>query len=305
MILTEPGWVTDHVLLLGRRETCVQLVDGGAEAALLGGSMSYVVPDVLEQLERFGVDERKIRYLVVLHAHFDHCGATPAFKRRWPWATVCGSARARDLLADARIVPSIAALDRAAAARAGRTAAVEANGWAFDGVAVERVLTDGETFSVGGVALETLAVPGHSSCSIALFDRAARVLFPSDAAGISAGEFFFTAGNSNVDQYLVSLERLAALDVEAVVREHYGAQTGPDARATLARAVEDGRRTRDLLETTWRRLGDQGRCAAAVLDALAAGAPTEFLPREVLGLVVAQMVKHVARKLGPGGAERA
>ena len=38
MIITEPGKVSDTITLLGRPESCVSLVDGGNELALLGGS---------------------------------------------------------------------------------------------------------------------------------------------------------------------------------------------------------------------------------------------------------------------------
>ena len=300
MLFTEPGRVTERLILLGRPETCLTVVDGGDEVALLGGSMSYALPEIFEQLDRFGIDEKKIRWLVVLHAHFDHCGATPAMKRRWPWAKVAASARAAELLARPKVSGAIAAMDAAAAARYGRSQLVEEKKWSFDGLEVEETLADGDTLTVGDLSLKVLAVPGHSSCSIALWEPLERALFPSDAAGIESGEFFFTAGNSNIDQYLESLERMTALDVDILLREHYGGRTGADARASLERAMEDGRRTRDLLEEAWRAHRDRRAALEAVLDRLTGGAPEDFLPREVLSMVVGQMIGYVARKLGDG-----
>ncbi len=297
MIITEPGEVTDRITLLGRPESCVSLIDGGSEFALFGGSMSYVVPEILEQIEALGIDEEKIRHLVVLHAHFDHCGAIPALKRRWPWATVTASSRAGELLAKPKVSQSIAMMNQAAAARFDRTAVVVESELEYTQIDVEQALGDGDVLSVGDLSHEVLAVPGHSSCSIALWAPESRTLFPSDAAGIAVGDFFFSAGNSNIDDYLQSLERLVALDVQVLLREHYGGQTAQDARASLDKALEDGRKTRELLEETYRRVGDAHKCTAEVLDQLADGAPPEFLPREVLGMVVGQMVKYIARKL--------
>ena len=61
MIIDQPGKVTDRILLLGRRESCVYLLKGRNEYALLGGGMVSIVPDVLEQLDAFNIDENKIR----------------------------------------------------------------------------------------------------------------------------------------------------------------------------------------------------------------------------------------------------
>lgn len=297
MNVTEPGWVTERVALLGRLESCVQLVDGGGELALLGGAMAYVVPDVLEQLERLGIDERKIARLVILHAHFDHCGMIPILKRRWPWATVTASARAKELLANPRIQQSIAVMNRAAAERFDRVAAVEALGDDFTAapVEVEEVVADGATLRCDEVSMEVLEVPGHSTCSIAIFLPRERALFASDAAGIGYGGFFLSAGNSNFDLYQQSLARMAALDVELLAKEHYGVHTGDDARRYLAGSIEDARRTRALIEAAVARAGDSAQAVDEVVDALAAGAPEGFLPRDVIAMVVGQMVRYVAR----------
>ena len=57
-------------------------------------------------------------------------------KRRWPWATVTASSRARDLLANPKVSGSIAAMNAGAAARFDRTAAVGELGAAFFALAV-------------------------------------------------------------------------------------------------------------------------------------------------------------------------
>ena len=87
MVFDTPGKITERIWLVGRRESCAYLVGDGSEYALLGGAMAYVAPDVLEQLADFSIDETKIRRIVILHSHFDHCGMVPFLKRRWPWVT--------------------------------------------------------------------------------------------------------------------------------------------------------------------------------------------------------------------------
>lgn len=300
MNVTEPGKVTDRITLLGRPESCVELIDGGGEYALLGGAMSYVVPDLLEQIERFGIDEKKIKRLVVLHSHFDHCGMIPYLAQRWPWATVTASARAKDLLANPKVSGTIAFMNEAATARFGRTDEVKQLGCGFTRIDVEQAVGHEDVLHCGEVTLRILEVPGHSSCSIAVYVPEEKALFPSDAAGIAYGDFFLSAGNSNFDKYQQSLEVMVKLDVEVLLKEHYGGHLGEDARAYLPRAIEEAKKTRLILEEKWRQTGDVKEAAEMVLDQLCESAPLDFLPREVLSLVVGQMVKFISRSLSEG-----
>jgi glyoxylase-like metal-dependent hydrolase (beta-lactamase superfamily II) len=297
MHITKPGKATDRIVLLGRLESCLQLVDGGSEFALLGGSMAYVGPEVVEQLEQLEIDEQKIKRLIILHAHFDHCGLIPFLKRRWPWATVTASHRAKTLLATPKVSQTIAFLNEAAAARADRTEAVKNLDAGFTSIEVEETVGDGDVLQCGEATLEFLEVPGHSSCSNACFLPEEKALFASDAAGISYEGFFLSSGNSNFDLYQKSLDRLAALDVEVLVREHYGIHIGDDARRELTKAVEDAVRTRELLVTTFQKTGDVSQCTEEVVDILYANAPGGFMPREIIAMVVGQMVKYVAKTL--------
>jgi glyoxylase-like metal-dependent hydrolase (beta-lactamase superfamily II) len=298
MNITEPGRIAERIVLLGRHESCVSLIDGGSELALLGGAMSYVVPEVLEQLERFGIDVKKITRLVVLHSHFDHCGMIPFLKKRWPWAVVTASAKAKDLLSTPKVSQTIAAMNAAAAARYGRSDEVRRLGAEFTGIEVEQTVDDGDVLTCGDLELRVVGVPGHSSCSIALFEPTLKALFPSDAAGIACGDFFLSAGSSSFDQYQQSLERLSTLDVDVLCKEHYGAHVGDDARGYLARSIVEAARTRDLLVRAWRASRDITKATEAALVEISAGYPADFLPREILTIVVGQMVGYIARSIG-------
>jgi len=88
MIIDHPGKVTERIFLLGEKASCVYLLKGNSEYAILGGGMTYVVPDVIRQLQEFNIEEKKIKQMVILHSHFDHCGIVPFFKRRWPWIKI-------------------------------------------------------------------------------------------------------------------------------------------------------------------------------------------------------------------------
>ena len=305
MVFDAPGKITDRIWLVGRRESCAYIVGGEGEYALLGGAMAYVAPDVLDQLARFGIEEARIRRIVILHSHFDHCGMVPFLKRRWPWAVVTASARSRELLQNPKVVGSIAALNQALIASSGPTGSGRAMDLHFDGIDVETVVGDGEILACGGLSLEVMAVPGHSSCSIAVYIPEEKALFASDAGGVPFGDKIFTAANSNFDLYQASLSKMATRDVAIHLAEHYGARSGEEGRRFLQDAMAAAAETRQILETTYAETGDEARTAAIITDRIMAEAPVDFLPREVVTLVAGQMVHYIAKTMATDTASQA
>jgi len=83
MRIREAGTISDQLIFLGDQRVCMYLLKG-ERYLLLGGGMSYVVPTVEEQLDRFGVDRSRITGLLILHSHFDHSTAAPYFMQAWP-----------------------------------------------------------------------------------------------------------------------------------------------------------------------------------------------------------------------------
>ena len=304
MVFETPGKITDRIWLVGRRESCAYIVGGKDDYALLGGAMAYVAPDVLDQLKRFGIDETKIRRIVILHSHFDHCGMVPFFKRRWPWAVVTASARSRELLQKPKVVANIAALNQALIASSGLTGDAGEDDLRFDGIDVEAVVRDGETLPCSDLSLEIMEVPGHSSCSIAVYIPEEKALFASDAGGVPFGDKIFTAANSNFDLYQASLAKMAARDVAIHLAEHYGARSGEEGRRFLQDALAAAAETRQILEATYAETGDEARTAAIITDRIMAEAPVDFLPREVVTLVAGQMVHYIAKTMSADTASQ-
>ena len=297
MVFDTPGMITDRIWLVGRRESCAYIVGGGQDYALLGGAMAYVAPDVLEQLNRFGIDEDKIHRIVVLHSHFDHCGMVPFLKRRWPWAVVTASARSKELLQKPNVIESIAAFNQAMMAQSSLTDSAEERDLRFDGINVEAVVGEGDELTCSDLSLEILDVPGHSSCSIAIYVPQEKALFASDAGGIPFGDKIFTAANANFDLYQQSLEKMAGRDVAIFLAEHYGALAGAEGRRFLANAMAAAAETRRSLEEAYRATGDEARTTAIVTDRIMAETPEGFLPREVVAIVAGQMVHYIAKTL--------
>jgi glyoxylase-like metal-dependent hydrolase (beta-lactamase superfamily II) len=293
-----PRQVTPRITLLGSRESCIYLVDGGSETALVEGGMAYVAPHLVQQIEDLGIDETRIKRLMILHSHFDHCGLVPFLKRRWPWAVVSGSARARQLLSDPKVTERIKDLNQAMISRARLEDEARRLGFGFTRVEVEEILKDGDEIACGDVTLKVIDVPGHSSCSIALYVPEEKALFVSDAAGVRHKDFFLPTGNSDYDLYQASLEKMAGYDVDAILPGHFEPALGEEARAYLTRAIEDSKAARKVLESSYRRTRDVERSTEELVRAYMAKAPMYFLSEDVFTVIIGQMMRFIAKSMG-------
>ncbi|MCG8685010.1 MAG: MBL fold metallo-hydrolase [Desulfobacterales bacterium] len=294
MRIDQPGPVNDRITLLGRNESCVYLLDGKDEYALLGGGMAYIVPDILKQVEDLGVPPEKIKKLVIHHSHFDHVGAVPYLKKTWPWMEVIASDRARELLSKEKVVAAISSLNMMLLPQEG----VEDLKASLDitAIDVDQAVAQGDVVKCGDLDFEVIDVPGHSSCSMAVYIPALKALSASDAGGIPFGDRVFAAANSNFDAYQESLEKMAAYDTQIHLSEHYGALTGEDGQNYMGRSIQEAKSMRQLLESTYEKYRDEKKTVDAMVETICEQAPSNFLPREIMAMVLGQMTRFIAKQ---------
>jgi len=294
LIIEEPGYVTERILLLGRRESCVYLLEGDNEYAILGGGMAYIVPDLVRQLGEYEIDESRIKRIIILHSHFDHCGIVPFFKKRWPHVKITASSRAKELLATKKVIDSIEFLNQVLIMKYGFEDKAKELDLSFTGVDVEDVVKDGDILPCGDLSMEMIEVPGHSSCSVAVYVREEKAMFASDAGGVPFGDQVFTAANSNFDKYVESLHKMARYETDIYLAEHYGARTGEDGREYLQKSMVSAKETRQILEESIARTKDIKKSTKEITEMLTKNAPAGFVPKEVIAMVTEQMLRYIS-----------
>lgn len=297
MIIQEPGKVTERINLLGRRESCVYLLNGQTEYALLGGGIITIIPEVLQQLVDLGIDTHKLGRIVIHHAHFDHVGIVPFFKRRWPWIKVTASRRAQENLAKPAVINAIVNFSKLLLEQAGMTARAQEFGLDMESIPVDEPVQEGDILMCGDRTLDFIETPGHSSCSMAVYIREDQALSASDAGGIPFGDQIFCAANSNFDQYQRSLTKMSRYPVKVHMSEHYGAFTGDDARAFLPRSIESCATTRAIMEETLKRTGNVDQTVTEIAALISTQANGYFLPKEVMHMVLGQMTRYLAKTM--------
>ncbi|MBW2176248.1 MAG: MBL fold metallo-hydrolase [Deltaproteobacteria bacterium] len=299
MIIDQPGKVTDNITMLGKKASCVYLLDGGEACAILGGGLAYLIPGIEGQLAEMEIDPEKIKQLVIQHAHFDHCGIVPYFKKKWPWPKIVASAKAKTLLSTPKVAASIEKFNKRHLEEV--LPQVKSGNLCIENfhIEVEKVVGDGDTLQCGGLRMQVLETPGHSTCSISVYVPEEKAMFASDAAGIALGEGVFTTANSSFDQYQASLEKIFEYDPEIILAEHQGARTGEDCRKFMRISRQSAREMRERVESSFARTGDIGRSTDEITTQLMASAPDGFLPAWVVKLVVGGMVYQTSKRI-PG-----
>jgi glyoxylase-like metal-dependent hydrolase (beta-lactamase superfamily II) len=91
----------------------------------------------------------------------------------------------------------------------------------FERLTPDRLLCGGETIPIAEGALEVVWTPGHSPGHVCLYDRARRVLISGDhiLEHISPN-IGWQPGRDALGEFLSSLERVAALDVDLILPSH-------------------------------------------------------------------------------------
>jgi glyoxylase-like metal-dependent hydrolase (beta-lactamase superfamily II) len=293
MRIRSPGRVRDRLWYLGHEESGIYLLEGQHESIVISGGMSYLCPTVMGQFDEFGIEKERIKKLLILHAHFDHIGVVPFFKRCRPELEVYASARAWEILRTPKAINTINEFSRRVAERIGmgEVSLKYDVDWRRD--IAGTTVSEGDVLRVDNFDLEILETPGHSSCSITAYVPQIKALFPSDAGGVPYKDMIITSGNSNYTAFQRSLEKLEGLEVDYLCADHYGYVIGDEARTFISCAIAQARERRAEIEEVYSHTKDIDATVKELIDSLYAEHPDYFLSPEILAGVYRQMVRHI------------
>jgi len=294
MRIRNPGKVRDRLWFLGREESGIYLLEGKDGFMIVSGGMSYILPDLLRQFKEFGIDEEGITKLLILHAHFDHVGIVPFFKRRHPKLEVYASGRGWEILQMGKAINTINEFSQTVTKRVGKEEVYSTLDLDWRDDITGKTVCEGDRIDLGGLEVSILEIPGHSSCCIAAYVPEFKALFPTDGGGIPFDETIVTSGNSNYTKYQQSLERLQGLEVEYYCADHYGYVTGEEAREFIPKTIEMARQQRARIEEAYRSTKDVDLAAQKLISSFYNENPYYFLSPEIFLEVYRQMVRHIA-----------
>lgn len=294
MWIKEPGTVTERIEFLGRPELCSYLVKGDTYA-LLGGAMAHVIPDMLTQLNDLEVDLERIRYLVILHSHYDHLGMAPYLVKQWPWLTVAISEVGARILTNQKAMKVIQGYNNSMLQTTNSVDQIEPLNLAKEGFPIQFIVNGGMELDLGNrVKLQVIDVPGHSVCSIAVYFPREYALFPSDSIGSLTEERILPMGSSNYDDFQESIDKLGKIKAEIICLEHFGALTPPEGIEFCERVKKEAKDFRKEMIDTYKREADIELTIEELAKDFDCGlSKVGLLPEELLKDILKRMVMFV------------
>ena len=198
------------------------LIAGSEKTALLDCGMAYCGDKMAENLSRCLADKGRenLDYIILSHSHYDHMGALPYVKKRFPGAVVYGSRHCSEILER----PNARKLIK----RLGETAKelYDPDGKediSVEGLKVDRVLEDGDVVSLGNEYLVALETKGHTDCSMSYALEPAGLLFTSESTGILEGkDFVHTPILKDYDDAIASMEKCRRYGAKYLSLPHFG-----------------------------------------------------------------------------------
>lgn len=298
MRVKEPGRVTERIEFLGNYDMSLYLIKGH-EYLIIGGGMSYIAPTLDEQLSRLDVDLDHVRYLVIPHSHFDHCGSVPYLRRKLPHLEVLASEYAKEVLVKPRVVDFIARVNREMIDRLGLEEEYERLNLKFDGVQVDRVVADGDTLDLGdGIRAHFAEVPGHSKCCIATYFPQLRALFPTDSIPLPSDvgdELSYPSAQFDFSAYMESLRKLLRYDVQLVGLDHKGVFLHDQAQDLMRRAWAQTERTRDYILEQYEKIGDLDKTAEKLAAEVFEKNDLAYMSRDLMVSITKSMIASLVK----------
>ncbi|MCX6653711.1 MAG: MBL fold metallo-hydrolase [Candidatus Bathyarchaeota archaeon] len=222
-----------HILKFTDNATNLFLIADDGESALIDAHIGSEANNIKASIEQILIPN-KLKQVILTHYHLDHIGACPILEEYFrptfsahpadAWMIEDPWPQFLELYHYSDTTP--ASLQNILQTVGGR------------GVKVNRLLRDGDRVEVGSVKLDVMHTPGHTMGSICLYDPANKALFAGDT--LTPSEWFDQWLGLVVDarSFWISLQRIASLPIEVLLRSHESVLTGSEARGEVVKHIE-------------------------------------------------------------------
>jgi glyoxylase-like metal-dependent hydrolase (beta-lactamase superfamily II) len=197
---------------------------GGESVLLLSDQANFLVETgfpfaaqkTLENVKR-ALAGKPLDYILLTHAHYDHCGGLPVIKEAFPAATVVASQATSDIIGRPGAREFMKKMDKSAAEHAG----LDCGGMIPPFPKVDIIVQDGDIIDPEGEAIQVIYTPGHTRDSTAFFFTKEKLLISTESIGVmmERGDVH-AAFIVSYKQSLEGIEKLRALKADKVILPH-------------------------------------------------------------------------------------
>lgn len=290
--------ITEHVKLFGNGYFNYYVV-GQEEAALIECGTSAGAQIFAQQWAALE-DKPDIKYIVVLHSHFDHVCGIPILKELFPDALVAGSSTAQKVLSKEKAMASAFNSDLFVSQSYLRAGFISEQPQSpeCNTIAVDVVVGEGDHLLLGdNLKLDILEAPGHSPCSLAVYLETDQIMFASDAAGYKTGPgeispVFF----QDYDSYISTLNRFKGFPIKTLAMAHGDIIEGDEVPQFLDEAIKAAEEGFAFIKSALEAGEDEEQVGKKVFERYFKGGMA-YYPPDIMYSTMKLLVKNVKAKL--------
>jgi glyoxylase-like metal-dependent hydrolase (beta-lactamase superfamily II) len=180
-----------------------------------------------ELADAISVSTDTLDYVFITHAHFDHLGAIPFLRQKFPNLKLAAGSDTVKQLSKESILEKTFTENRESALALGQEFSLSLNLWK-DALKIEHVLNEGDEIDLGGgVLIKAIHTPGHTRDSMSYHVSPDGIIVTGDALGAYNGREFVTPSFSeSYSDYLASIAKLEGLELKMIALAHSGILSG-------------------------------------------------------------------------------
>jgi len=238
MILEQTGAICEGLYSTGHHLLPAFLLTSPIPV-LFDAGVAAMGPRYLKDIKRYLGRADALKYLLLTHSHYDHCGSIPFLKEKIPELQTGAHSHASQILEKPDVAEMMRALNRHFAKVFADVIGDE--DIPFNAVKIDFLLKGGDELDFGeGWSVRVIETPGHTQDSLSFHIPKIKTVIAGEAAGVFHNDGINPQFSSSYRDYLSSLEKLAALDIDVLALGHGHILTGDDI----------GRFLKDSIETT-------------------------------------------------------
>jgi glyoxylase-like metal-dependent hydrolase (beta-lactamase superfamily II) len=286
--------LTKNVMLMGNGHFNYYII-GSENAALV--ECGTTAGAYFFTREWFLLQEKpKIKYIVLLHSHFDHVCGIVALKELFPDAVVVASKETQQLLTKEKIVRTLFKSDQHVM-QAYLSSGLIREEYSFpvpDKIIVDMTVGEGDRLEIdNGLNVRFLEAVGHSPCSIAAYLEEDQVMLTSDAAGGFLGDqevapVFY----QDYKLYINTIKKFMAFPTNIVGPGHGKVPQGREAIGFYWQALESAEKCYNWIKADLTNGKDEDQLTSELF----AKYITDFLtyyPEDLMNNVMRLLIKRV------------
>ncbi len=237
MIIESKGQIQDGLYAIGAAELPGYLLMG-QHPVLFDAGVTFMGPLYLAELKNHLGNVNRLRFHLLTHSHFDHAGASPYLKRNIPDMQIGASPAAAETFRKPNPIELIRSLSRSLEEKYRDLIGEE--DVTFQGLEIDLVLDEGSEIDLGGgLTCRVIATPGHTRDSLSFYIPAIKAVVTGEAVGVFDKNFtIHPEFSSSYKDYMNSLDKLAALDIDILMMSHFFTLTGKDAREYIKNSID-------------------------------------------------------------------